>query len=294
MHQIAISTMRQLIINKSITHRECDSLERYLSEIGKEDLLSVDEEVEIVRQIKKGNKKALEKLTKANLRFVVSVAKQYQNNGISLSDLINEGNIGLLKAAERFDDTRGFKFITYAVWWIRQSILLAIAEHSRLIRRPLNQVGIVYKINKAIYKFEQENERQPSLDELSELLDMPHEIVDSILQYKNKCLSMDSPIVDDESNCFIDYLEDENSKTTDYSLIGESLNTDVNYVLNSLSERERCIIKASFGIGEPELTLEEIAIKHNLTRERVRQIKEKAIRRLRNNTLNKSLKPYLG
>ena len=286
--------MRQLKITKSITNRESESLEKYLAEIGKEELLSTDEEVELAQQIRKGDKKALERLTKANLRFVVSVAKQYQNQGLSLPDLINEGNLGLIKAAEKFDETRGFKFISYAVWWIRQSILQAIAEQSRIIRLPLNQVGSVNKINKILNKFEQENERRPSVNEISEQADLPEDKIDEAMMVNARHISVDAPFVDGEDNSLLDILVNDDAPLADRQLVIESLHAEITSVLQTLSERERCVIKAFYGIDHPEMTLEEIGSKYGLTRERVRQIKEKAIRRLRNNTKNKMLKTYLG
>lgn len=286
--------MRQLKITKSITNRESESLEKYLQEIGHEELLSTDEEVELAQRIKKGDRKALEKLTKANLRFVVSVAKQYQNQGLSLSDLINEGNLGLIKAAEKFDETRGFKFISYAVWWIRQSILQAIAEQSRIVRLPLNQVGSVNKINRMLNKFEQENERRPSVDEISEQIDLPEEKVGEAMLANTRHVSVDAPFIDGEDNSLLDVLVNDDAPLADRQLVLESLREEISNVLQTLNDRERCVIKAFYGIGEPEMTLEEIGNKYGLTRERVRQIKEKAIRRLRGNTKNQLLKSYLG
>ena len=286
--------MRQLKITRSITNRESEALEKYLSEIGKEELLSTDEEVELAQRIRKGDKEALERLTKANLRFVVSVAKQYQNQGLALPDLINEGNIGLIKAAQKFDETRGFKFISYAVWWIRQSILQAIAEQSRIVRLPLNQVGSMNKINQMLSKFEQENERRPSIDEISEQVDLPEEKIDEALQISGRHVSVDAPFVDGEDNSLLDVLVNDDAPMADRELVKESLRAEISHALQMLNERERNIIRAFYGIGEPELTLEEIGNKYGLTRERVRQIKEKAIRRLRNNTKNKILKAYLG
>lgn len=286
--------MRQLKINKSITNRESESLEKYLQEIGREDLLSIEEEVELAQRIRKGDRKALDKLTKANLRFVVSVAKQYQNQGLSLSDLINEGNVGLIKAAEKFDETRGFKFISYAVWWIRQSILQAIAEQSRIVRLPLNQVGSVNKINRIMNKFEQENERHPSLDEISEQVDLPEEKVGEAMMANTRHVSVDAPFVDGEENSLLDVLINNDALPADRQLVIESLRSEISNVLQTLNDRERCVIKAFYGIDEPEMSLEEIGNKYGLTRERVRQIKEKAIRRLRNLTNNDLLKSYLG
>lgn len=269
-------------------------LEKYLSEIGKEELLSSDEEVELAQRIRKGDQQALERLTKSNLRFVVSVAKQYQNQGLALPDLINEGNMGLIKAAEKFDETRGFKFISYAVWWIRQSILQAIAEQSRIVRLPLNQVGSMNKINKMLSKFEQENERRPSIDEISEQIDLPEDKIDAAMQISGRHVSVDAPFVDGEDNSLLDVLVNDNAPMADRELVKESLQAEITNALQMLNERERNIIRAFYGIGEPELTLEEIGHKYGLTRERVRQIKEKAIRRLRGNTKNNVLKAYLG
>ena len=286
--------MRQLKITKSITNRESASLDKYLQEIGKEDLITVEEEVDLAQRIKKGDKEALEKLTRANLRFVVSVAKQYQNQGLSLPDLINEGNLGLIKAAEKFDETRGFKFISYAVWWIRQSILQALAEQSRIVRLPLNQVGSLNKINKAFARFEQEHERTPSPEELANELDIPKEKVTDTLRVSGRHVSVDAPFADGEDNSLLDVLVNNDSPIADRGLINESLSTEVDRALSTLTDRERDIIKYFFGIGCSEMTLEEIGEKFGLTRERVRQIKEKAIRRLRHSTRSKLLKSYLG
>ena len=286
--------MRQLKITKSITNRESASLDKYLQEIGKEDLITVEEEVELAQRIRKGDQRALEKLTRANLRFVVSVAKQYQNQGLSLPDLINEGNLGLIKAAEKFDETRGFKFISYAVWWIRQSILQALAEQSRIVRLPLNQVGSLNKINKAFSRFEQEHERRPSPEELAETLDLPAEKVADTLRVSGRHISVDAPFVEGEDNSLLDVLVNDDSPVADKTLINESLSTEVERALATLTERERDIIRLFFGINCQEMTLEEIGEKFGLTRERVRQIKEKAIRRLRHSSRSKLLKPYLG
>ena len=286
--------MRQLKITKSITNRESASLDKYLQEIGKEDLITVEEEVELAQRIRKGDQRALEKLTRANLRFVVSVAKQYQNQGLSLPDLINEGNLGLIKAAEKFDETRGFKFISYAVWWIRQSILQALAEQSRIVRLPLNQVGSLNKINKAFSRFEQENERRPSPEELADTLDLPAEKVADTLRVSGRHISVDAPFVEGEVNSLLDVLVNDDSPVADRTLINESLSTEVERALSTLTERERDIIKLFFGINTQEMTLEEIGEKFGLTRERVRQIKEKAIRRLRHSSRSKLLKTYLG
>ena len=286
--------MRQLKISKSITNRESASLEKYLQEIGHQDLLTADEEVELAQQIRKGDRKALERLTKANLRFVVSVAKQYQNKGLSLPDLINEGNLGLIKAAERYDETRGFKFIPYAVWWIRQSILQAIAEQSRIVRLPLNQVGSVNRIARELNKFEQENERKPSVEEMADRIDLPEEKIAEAMKINTHHVSMDAPFAEGEDNGLLDFLPNTDSPSTDNVLDQESLRTEIGRVLDVLNDREQKVIKAFFGIGMQEMTLEEIGDKYNLTRERVRQIKEKAIRRLRYNTKSKTLKTYLG
>ena len=286
--------MRQLKITKSITNRESASLEKYLQEIGKEEMISAEEEVELAQRIKKGDQKALERLTRANLRFVVSVAKQYQNQGLSLPDLINDGNLGLLKAAERFDETRGFKFISYAVWWIRQSILQAISEQSRIVRLPLNQVGSVNKINREINRFEQLNERRPSLEEIAEKVDLPEDKIDEAMNINGHHISMDAPFVDGEDNSLLDVMPNNDAPMADLTLVEESLRSEIQNALNVLNERERNVIEASYGINRQELTLEEIGTKFGLTRERVRQIKEKAIRKLRNCTKNKILKTYLG
>ena len=286
--------MRQLKITKSITNRESASLDKYLQEIGKEDLITVEEEVELAQRIRKGDRLALEKLTKANLRFVVSVAKQYQNQGLSLPDLINEGNLGLIKAAEKFDETRGFKFISYAVWWIRQSILQALAEQSRIVRLPLNQVGSLNKINKAYSRFEQENERVPSPEELAAMMDLPKEKIIDTLRVSGRHVSVDAPFVEGEDNSLLDVLENKDSPIADEMLMDESLSREIERSLATLTERERDIIRLFFGIGCQEMTLEEIGEKFGLTRERVRQIKEKAILRLRHTSRSKLLKTYLG
>ena len=286
--------MRQLKIIKSITNRESASLEKYLQEIGKEEMISAEEEAELAQRIRKGDQEALERLTRANLRFVVSVAKQYQNQGMSLADLINEGNLGLLKAAERFDETRGFKFISYAVWWIRQSILQAISEQSRIVRLPLNQVGSYNKINREISKFEQINERRPSLEEIAESIDLPTEKIDEAMSISSHHVSVDAPFAEGEDSSLLDVLVNEDIPTTDKELVVESLKKEIRNALNILSDRERKVIEDSYGIGGQELTLEEIGTKYGLSRERVRQIKEKAIRKLRTCTKNKILKTYLG
>ncbi|HMW40398.1 MAG: RNA polymerase sigma factor RpoD/SigA [Saprospiraceae bacterium] len=288
--------MRQLKITKSITNRESQSLEKYLQEIGKVDLLTPEEEVELAKQIKQGNQIALEKLTKANLRFVVSVAKQYQNQGLSLSDLINEGNLGLIKAAQRFDETRGFKFISYAVWWIRQSILQALAEQSRIVRLPLNKVGSLNKINRAFSELEQEFEREPSPEELANLLEIPTEEVETTLGVAARHVSMDAPFVDGEDNSLLDVLENNTTPATDSSLeFKESLRREIERALGTLTDRQADVIKLYFGLGieHPE-SLEDIGDKFGLTRERVRQIKDKAINKLRSTTRSKLLKQYLG
>ena len=286
--------MRKLKITKSITNRESASLDKYLQEIGREDLITVEEEVELAQRIRKGDRIALEKLTRANLRFVVSVAKQYQNQGLSLPDLINEGNLGLIKAAEKFDETRGFKFISYAVWWIRQSILQALAEQSRIVRLPLNQVGSLNKISKVFAKFEQENERRPSPEELADELEMPIDKISDTLKVSGRHISVDAPFVEGEDNSLLDVLVNDDSPMADRSLVNESLSKEIDRALSTLTEREKEIIQMFFGINTQEMTLEEIGDKFGLTRERVRQIKEKAIRRLRTNSRSKLLKSYLG
>ena len=286
--------MRQLKITKSITNRESASLDKYLQEIGREPLIPVDEEVELARMIRNGDRAALEKLVKANLRFVVSVAKQYQNQGLSLPDLIDEGNLGLIKAAEKFDETRGFKFISYAVWWIRQSILQALAEQARIVRLPLNQVGSLNKINKAYQRFEQEHERKPSAEELAELLDIPVDKIADTLKMSGRQVSVDAPFVEGEDNSLIDVMVNEDSPNADHTLINESLSREIDRALATLTPREADIIRKFFGIGVPEKTLEEIGIEFRLTRERVRQIKEKAIRRLKASSRSRILKTYLG
>lgn len=288
--------MRQLKITKSITNRESQSLEKYLQEIGKVDLLTPEEEVDLAKRIKQGDQQALENLTKANLRFVVSVAKQYQNQGLSLSDLINEGNLGLIKAAKRFDETRGFKFISYAVWWIRQSILQALAEQSRIVRLPLNKVGSLNKINRAFSQLEQEYEREPSSDELAEILEIGAEEVEKTLGVAARHVSMDAPFVDGEDNSLLDVLENDNIHSTDKKLeYNESLRTEIARSLNTLTERQCDVVKLYFGIGEEHpMSLEDIGDRFGLTRERVRQIKDKAINKLRSVSRSKLLKHYLG
>ena len=288
--------MRQLKIAKSITNRESQSLEKYLQEIGKVDLLTPEEEVDLAQKIKEGDQEALERLTKANLRFVVSVAKQYQNQGLSLSDLINEGNLGLIKAAQRFDETRGFKFISYAVWWIRQSILQALAEQSRIVRLPLNKVGSLNKINRAFSELEQEFEREPSPEELAELLEIPTEEVETTLGVAARHVSMDAPFIDGEDNSLLDVLENNSTPDTDSALeYKESLRREIERSLNTLTDRQADVIKLYFGIGiEHPMSLEDIGDKFGLTRERVRQIKDKAINKLRSVNRSKLLKNYLG
>lgn len=288
--------MRQLKITKSITNRESQSLEKYLQEIGKVDLLTPEEEVELAKRIKQGDQAALEKLTKANLRFVVSVAKQYQNQGLSLSDLINEGNLGLIKAAQRFDETRGFKFISYAVWWIRQSILQALAEQSRIVRLPLNKVGSLNKINKAFSELEQAYEREPSPEELAAQLEIPTEEVETTLGVAARHVSMDAPFVEGEDNSLLDVLENTATPGTDSALeYRESLRREIERSLSTLTERQCDVIKLYFGIGvEHPMSLEDIGDKFGLTRERVRQIKDKAINKLRSANRSKLLKHYLG
>ncbi|MCC5931383.1 MAG: sigma-70 family RNA polymerase sigma factor [Cyclobacteriaceae bacterium] len=287
--------MRQLKISKQITNRESQSLDKYLQEIGKVDLLTPDEEVELAKRIREGDQMALEKLTKANLRFVVSVAKQYQNQGLTLGDLINEGNLGLIKAAQRFDETRGFKFISYAVWWIRQSILQALAEQSRIVRLPLNRVGSLNKISKTFSELEQKYEREPSPDELADVLEVTtSEIIDT-MKISGRHVSMDAPFIQGEENSLLDVLENELEETPDSGLMTDSLRREVQRALSTLTQREADVIALYFGLnGEHSMTLEEIGEKFNLTRERVRQIKEKAIRRLRHTSRSKALKPYLG
>ena len=289
--------MRQLKIQKSITNRSSEALDKYLVEIGRAPLISIDEEIELAQKIRKGGlegERAKDKLVTANLRFVVSVAKQYQHQGLTLTDLIDEGNIGLIKAAQKFDETRGFKFISYAVWLIRQSILQAIAEQSRLVHLPLNQVGAVNKINRMLNKFEQENERRPSIEEISEETDLPEEKVSEAINGNTRHVSVDAPFAEGEDSSLLDVLVNNDAAMADKALVLESLRTEIDTLLKSLTERERGIICAFFGIGQSELTLDEIGNKYGLTRERVRQIKEKAIRRLRSTTKNKILRAYLG
>ncbi|MBN4072472.1 sigma-70 family RNA polymerase sigma factor [Crocinitomix catalasitica] len=288
--------MRQLKITKSITNRESQSLDKYLQDIGKEELITAETEVELAKRIKQGDQEALEKLTKANLRFVVSVAKQYQNQGLTLPDLINEGNLGLIKAAQKFDETRGFKFISYAVWWIRQSILQALAEQARIVRLPLNQVGSLNKINKAFSKLEQEYERPPSAEELAEVLEVPEDKIKESMKVAGRHVSMDAPLSSSEDGgTLMDVMANADSPKADKLLMAESLQKEIERSLSTLTDKEREIIRLFFGIGMNHgLTLEEIGAKFNLTRERVRQIKEKAIRRLRHTSRNKLLKAYLG
>ncbi len=287
--------MRQLKISRSITNRESASLDKFLQEIGREGLISVDEEVELAAAIKKGDEQALARLVRANLRFVVSVAKQYQNQGLSLPDLINEGNIGLIKAAKKFDEKKGFKFISYAVWWIRQSILQALAEQSRIVRLPLNQVGSQAKIKKAAEVFEQQHERKPSAAELAMILDENEERISLTLKTYGKHVSIDAPFVEGEDNNLLDVLPNEDAPSADKDLMASSLITEINRALSTLSEREAEIVRMFFGIGDyPEMTLEEIGDKFDLTRERVRQIKEKAVRKLRQGNRSQQLKGFLG
>ena len=286
--------MRQLKITKSITNRDSAALDKYLQEIGRAELLTVEEEVALAERIRQGDQDAMERLVRANLRFVVSVAKQYQNQGLSLPDLINEGNLGLIKAAEKFDETRGVKFISYAVWWIRQSILQALAEQARIVRLPLNQVGALNKISRIQSKFEQENERMPSADELADLIDLPQDKIKDTIRVSGRHVSMDAPFMEGEDNSLLDVLENQDSPKADTALVSESLMSEIENALLILSPREREIIKAFFGIGCQEMTLEEIGERYGLTRERVRQIKEKSIRKLKNNSRSMLLKDYLG
>ena len=284
--------MRQLKITKSITNRESTALEKYLQDISREAMVGLDEEIELAKRIREGDEKALERLTKANLRFVVSVAKQYQNQGLALPDLINEGNFGLIKAAQKYDETRGFKFISYAVWWIRQSIMQAISEQSRMVRVPINQMGSANRIRKFINQFEQEHERYPSLSELTEHIDLPEEKIVEALAMATTQVSMDAPFTSNEEGSLLDVLPNKNAPSADDLLVAESLSTEVANALASLSEREQIIIKCFFGINQPEMSLEEIGERTGLTRERVRQIKEKAIIRLLKNSLSERLKSF--
>ncbi|QQS52123.1 MAG: RNA polymerase sigma factor RpoD/SigA [Bacteroidota bacterium] len=286
--------MRQLKITKSITNRNSDSLEKYLHDIGKEELISPEEEVDLARRIKKGDQEALEKLTKANLRFVVSVAKQYQHQGLSLPDLINEGNLGLIKAAQKFDETKGFKFISYAVWWIRQCILQALAEQSRIVRLPLNKIGALNKMNKTFSQLEQAHEREPSADELAEALDLPKEKIYSTLELSGRHMSVDAPFQEGEDNSLLDVLSNPENPSTDHFLMEESLKQEIERTLNTLPEKERKVIRAFYGIGRKPMSLEEIGDSIGISRERTRQIKEKAIKHLRQRAKSKLLKSYLG
>jgi RNA polymerase primary sigma factor len=286
--------MRQLKITKSITNRNSDSLEKYLHDIGKEELITPEEEVDLARRIKQGDQVALEKLTKANLRFVVSVAKQYQHQGLSLPDLINEGNLGLIKAAQKFDETKGFKFISYAVWWIRQCILQALAEQSRIVRLPLNKIGALNKMNKTFSQLEQEHERDPSADELAEALDLPKEKIYSTMELSGRHMSVDAPFQEGEDNSLLDVLSNPENPTTDNTLMEESLKKEIERTLNTLPEKERKVIRAFYGIGRKPMSLEEIGDSIGISRERTRQIKEKAIKHLRQRAKSKLLKSYLG
>jgi RNA polymerase primary sigma factor len=286
--------MRQLKITKSITNRNSDSLEKYLHDIGKEELITPEEEVELAKRIKMGDQEALEKLTKANLRFVVSVAKQYQHQGLSLPDLINEGNLGLIKAAKKFDETKGFKFISYAVWWIRQCILQALAEQSRIVRLPLNKIGALNKINKAFSQLEQEHEREPSPEEVAKILELPEGKVAGTLELSGRHLSVDAPFQDGEENSLLDVLPSSDTPTTDNKLIEESLSKEIERTLSTLPEKESSVIRAFYGIGTKPMSLEEIGQTIGISRERTRQIKEKAIKHLRQKSKNKLLKTYLG
>lgn len=289
--------MRQLKISKQVTNRETASLDKYLQEIGRVDLITADEEVELAQKIKQGDQNALEKLTKANLRFVVSVAKQYQNQGLTLPDLINEGNLGLIKAAQRFDETRGFKFISYAVWWIRQSILQALAEQSRIVRLPLNKIGSINKINRAFSKLEQEYERPPSMAELAEVLEMSLEDVKQSMQNSGRHVSMDAPLTSDESSSgnMYDVMSNSDVPGPEAGLMADSLRKEIERSLHTLTTREADVIRLYFGMdGSHSMTLEEIGQRFDLTRERVRQIKEKAIRRLKHTTRSRVLRSYLG
>ncbi len=287
--------MRQLKITKQVTNRETASLDKYLQEIGRVELITADEEVALAQRIKQGDQRALEKLTKSNLRFVVSVSKQYQNQGLSLPDLINEGNLGLIKAAQRFDETRGFKFISYAVWWIRQSILQALAEQSRIVRLPLNKIGSINKINKAFAHLEQEFERQPNPDEIANLLEISENEVKESMKNSGRHVSMDAPLIQDEDNTMYDVIKNEEGSTPEKGLIYDSLRLEINRAISTLTMRESDVIRLYFGLdGAHPMTLEEIGEKFDLTRERVRQIKEKAIRRLKHTSRSKILKTYLG
>jgi len=287
--------MRQLKITKQVTNRETASLDKYLQEIGKVELITADEEVALAQRIKQGDRIALEKLTKANLRFVVSVSKQYQNQGLSLPDLINEGNLGLIKAAQRFDETRGFKFISYAVWWIRQSILQALAEQSRIVRLPLNKIGSINKINKAYARLEQEHEREPNVGEIATLLEITENEVKESIKNAGRHVSMDAPLIQDEDNNMYDVLRSDDSSTPESQLLYESLKKEIDRAISTLTPREADVVRLYFGLNSKHpMTLEEIGEKFDLTRERVRQIKEKAIRRLKHTSRSKILKTYLG
>lgn len=287
--------MRQLKITKQVTNRDTQSLDKYLHEIGKEDLISAEEEVELARKIRKGDTQALDRLIRANLRFVVSVSKQYQNQGLSLPDLINEGNLGLIKAAQRFDETRGFKFISYAVWWIRQSILQALAEQARIVRLPLNKIGSINKINKTLSRLEQEFEREPTADEIARTLEIQPEEVKKALMSSSRHISMDAPLQQDEEGSMYEVIPNKDGPLPDKNLITDSLRKEIERTLTTLSQREADILRLYFGLnGAPPHTLEEIGEKFELTRERVRQIKEKAIRKLKQTSRSKNLKTYLG
>ena len=286
--------MRQLKITKSITNRDSESLEKYLSEIAKEEMITVEEEVQLAQRIKKGDQRALERLVKANLRFVVSVAKQYQHQGLSLPDLINEGNVGLIKAAQKFDETKGFKFISYAVWWIRQSILQAIAEQSRIVRLPLNKIGTLNKIHKAFNQLEQEFQRTPQAAEISKVVEIPEDKISSTLSMSGRPVSVDAPLVEGEESSLLDLMENKDSPMADLDLLGESLKKEIQRTLATLSEKERCVIEMFYGLGKKEMSLEEIGQEIGLSRERTRQIKENALRRLQKSSRNKLLKSYLG
>jgi RNA polymerase primary sigma factor len=286
--------MRQLKITKSITNRDSESLEKYLNEVAKEEMVTVEEEVQLAQKIRQGDQLALERLVKANLRFVVSVAKQYQNQGLSLPDLINEGNLGLIKAAQKFDETKGFKFISYAVWWIRQSILQAIAEQSRIVRLPLNKIGTLNKIHKAFNQLEQQFQRTPLAEEIATLVDIPDDKIAATLEVSGRPVSVDAPLIEGEDASLVDIMENKESPMADAVLINESLKKEIERTLSTLSEKERCVIELFYGIGKKEMTLEEIGEEIGLSRERTRQIKENALRRLQKNSRNKLLKSYLG
>jgi RNA polymerase primary sigma factor len=286
--------MRQLKITKSITNRDSESLEKYLSEIAKEEMITVEEEVQLAQRIRKGDQKALERLVKANLRFVVSVAKQYQHQGLSLPDLINEGNVGLIKAAQKFDETKGFKFISYAVWWIRQSILQAIAEQSRIVRLPLNKIGTLNKIHKAFNQLEQEYQRTPQADEIAQVVDIPEDKIASTLSMSGRPVSVDAPLIEGEESSLLDLMENKDSPMADEDLLTDSLKKEIQRTLGTLSEKERCVIEMFYGLGKKEMSLEEIGQEIGLSRERTRQIKENALRRLQKSSRNKLLKSYLG